>query len=261
MKAREVRFWGCLALGVALFLTGLARLVGPDRPVRGCGAGSAERCRETAAPAVSNRALPPLPGPSLDDHEMPFVPPSRDKATGPETGRAGRTGAGPIDIHVSQSAPSRIDLLRHLLQHDPEPDVRKLAADRLASLGSPPACRLLISHAAEGGEEALHCLLAIEQVTSSHAQETLIRAAYDSALPADVRSAAIVALSQHKSLRVHTLISNLANAEPNEGVRSVAAQTIADADSDSTNNLSDGGSPAEAEDETWFKPNVDKEAL
>lgn len=242
MTRREAILAGCLVLGVVALAAATLRTTGPAR--------AASRrdpavVRSRPPRRTVGHAPCPVQGSPAETDETPFTPEQ------------------PLDVHVTVAGPpgpaatrtpqlesSRVDVLDRLLAHDSDPGTKQSAADSLAAIGTPSACLRLIRRAAEGGEDAPCCLLAIERITSSHAQETLVEAAYDRALPADVRCAAVVALSNHRSRRVRMLLSNLAENEPNEEVCLVAAEAAGDsgpADDPGTARPS-----TEAGHEVWF---------
>ena len=131
-----------------------------------------------------------------------------------ESGHSGQrlVSAGTDSIPVND--PRRIPDFEALLDTATSDHHRTLAACGLACVGNAEACSVLIERSLSRDAAATNCRTALASVRSSYGQETLIQAATDPALPAEVRVSAMAALNRHKSERVRTVLRNLVQSTP-----------------------------------------------
>ena len=238
-RPREAALWCCLALSVGLLICAACRVRGLSGSDREAGPSPSDRSVPEQRPAPS-RAVPPAADADPGDNEAPF--PS-------ETGVAGHSHAARKDVDADEVA--SMDLFVDVLRHSNDENMLVLAADHLAAMGTPEACRILILAAAATEKPDLY-LASIEKISSSHAQETLIGAAYDKSLPIDVRSAAVVALSRQRSRRVQTVLSNLVRAETGDQLSLVVVQALNDTVPQQADGAAGARSSAEPLEESWF---------
>jgi len=133
-----------------------------------------------------------------------------------------------VEALASCRDPSQIKPLKGLLDQDGDDVLQKASALALANIGNAEACKILIERASAADTRAQYCREALAGVSSSYGQETLIQAAGDSALPADVRLAAIRSLSAQKSARVQGLFENLNTSAEEPAVRKEVSKILAE---------------------------------
>jgi len=131
------------------------------------------------------------------------------------------------ELLAKASDPAQAAILRDLLETGKSPEIQKVAARGLASIGSDAACDTLIKMASSSESPAEAARDALASVKSSYGQEPLIQAVVNPSVPSAVRSAAVQALSTQPGQRTQTVLANLATSDPAlQTVINQALQTI-----------------------------------
>ena len=116
--------------------------------------------------------------------------------------------------------PSHVAMLEDIVDHAAIPEIRLVAAAALAEVGSPRATRFLVARAVTG-PDVPDVRRLIPEIRAVSAQEALLDAAFDRALPVDVREAVVSALGAQRSPRVARALVNLVRDPSTESIRPV----------------------------------------
>lgn len=157
------------------------------------------------------------------------------------------------ELLAKSSDPQQAAVLRDLLTKGETAEIQTSAARGLAGVGSGEAVTTLIEAGSSAEAVAAASLEALATVDSSYAQETLIEAAVNPALPSDVRRAAVEALSKQPSQRTQTVLVNLGQSTGDPALKTTIEQTLQTAGQGATPPPS--GNPAgitEIDGEIWF---------
>ena len=158
-------------------------------------------------------------------------------------------GRDAVSLLAKANSPLQVEKLIEVYHYSGSQDVQTSVVYALAGAGTSDALQFLATEAGKSMEMSRVCLDAIEGVTSIYAQEHLIKIAYDRSAGADVRSAALVALSMADEQRAgHVLVNLLGSSAP--------ASSQVPVSSSQESSPSSGGSSAvavtESRDERWY---------